>query len=389
MTSPLLPVYHRTSLVMQRGEGVYLFDDTGKRYLDFAAGIAVNSLGHCHPHVVEALTKQAKTLWHCSNQFHTRPLDTLAQRLAEHTFAEKIFFCNSGVEAVECGIKMIRRYHYMRGDTARNRIITVQGSFHGRSLAAISASQSQRVTEGYGPLLDGFDQVPFGDTEALERAITHRTGGIMLETIQGEGGVREITHNYLRALRRIADENGLLLFLDEVQCGMGRAGKLFAFEYAGITPDICSVAKGIGTGFPLGACLSTDKAASGMTPGSHGSTYSGNALAMAVGNAVLDVLLEKDFITNVARTGAMLRLRLDTLAKAFPHIIEEARGVGLMLGLKLKVKNTDMVKQLRQNGLLTVSAWDNVIRIVPPLIITEAHSEEAVNIIRTTCEAWS
>lgn len=386
--SPVLPVYNRAALTMVRGEGVYLIDDKGRRYLDFAAGIAVNSLGHCHPHLVQALSEQAQTLWHCSNLYRMPGLERLAERLVEHSFADTVFLTNSGAEAVESGIKMIRKYHAAKG-TPRPNIITAQGAFHGRTLAAISAGKNARAIEGYAPLLEGFDQVPFGDSEALRAAITEQTGGILLETVQGEGGIRPHSVEYLRTVRKFADEYGLLLFLDEVQCGMGRTGTLFAFEAYGITPDICSVAKGIGSGFPLGACLATERAASGMTMGSHGGTYGGNPLATAVGNAVLDILLDVGFMKHVQHIGAVLKTALEKVGHIFPHIIGEIRGVGLMLGIQVRVPPQEMVQRLRSEGLLTVaSSADNVIRLVPPLIIGEVHVEEAIRIITKVCEEW-
>jgi acetylornithine/N-succinyldiaminopimelate aminotransferase len=373
---------------MVRGEGVYLIADDGQRYLDFAAGIAVNSLGHCHPHLVEALTKQAHTLWHCSNLYRMPELERLSERFVEHTFADTVFFTNSGAEAVECGIKMIRKYHSAK-NTPRPRIITVAGSFHGRTLACISAGKNARAIDGYAPLLDGFDQVPFADIAALRNAITEQTGGILLETVQGEGGVRPHSKEYLQEVRKIANEHGLLLFLDEVQCGMGRTGTLFAFEAYGITPDICSIAKGIGSGFPLGACLATERAASGMTMGSHGGTYGGNPLATSVGNAVLDIVLEDGFMAEVNSSGNLLKQGLQEIAGEFPALVEEVRGIGLMLGVKTHVSAHEMVERLRNNKLLTVAAsGDNVIRFVPPLIINREHIGEAISILRQTCERW-
>ncbi|HEU5048387.1 MAG TPA: aspartate aminotransferase family protein [Rickettsiales bacterium] len=378
----LLPVYNRTDIVMVRGNGAYLFDEAGKQYLDFASGIAVNSLGHCHPHLVESLTKQAQELWHCSNLYRTPGLEKFAERITNHTFADKVFMTNSGTEAVECGIKMIRRFHYANG-TPRPRIITVTGSFHGRTLACISAGRSPKAVEGYEPLLEGFDQVPFGDLEAARAAVTPQTGGIMLETIQGEGGIRPQGMEYLQGLRKLADEHGLLLFLDEVQCGIGRTGRMFAFEHYGITPDICSIAKGIGGGFPVGGCLATAHAAKGMTPGSHGGTYGGNPLATSVANAVLDVMLKDGFMECVQKVGDQLKDALQRTMNDFPHVIEEIRGMGLMLGVKTKPRATEIVARLRERGLLTVAlASDNIIRFLPPLIITQSHVEEAVRILR-------
>jgi acetylornithine/N-succinyldiaminopimelate aminotransferase len=367
---------------MVRGEGVYLIDDEGRKYLDFAAGVAVNSLGHCHPHLVEALCRQAQQLWHCSNLFRTQGLETLSNRLVRHSFADTVFLTNSGAEAVECGIKMIRRHHFAKGKP-RPRIITVSGSFHGRTIACISAGRSPKAIEGYEPLLEGFDQAPFGDLEAMRKAVTPETGGIMLETLQGEGGVRVHSRDYLQGVRAIADGHGLLLLLDEVQCGMGRTGRLFAFEHYGITPDISAIAKGIGNGFPVGACLATGRAAAGMVKGSHGGTNGGNPLATAASNAALDVLLQDGFMDNVQKTGELLKSELVKAAADFPQVIEEVRGLGLMIGLKLKSPAAGIAAEFRENGLLTVaSANDNVIRFMPPLIITEEHVREAMGTVR-------
>lgn len=386
--SPVLPVYNRADVTMVRGEGVYLIDQEGKRYLDFAAGIAVNSLGHCHPHLVDALTKQAHALWHCSNLYRTPGLEKLAERLVEHSFADTVFFTNSGAEAVECGIKMMRKYHAAQGKK-RPRMIVAEGAFHGRTMACISASTNARAVEGYEPLLAGFDTVAFNDKDALKNAILPETGGILLETIQGEGGISAHSTEYLQYARMLADKHDLLLFLDEVQCGIGRAGTLFAFEAHGITPDICAIAKGIGSGFPIGACLATERAASGMHAGSHGGTYGGNPLATSVGNAVLDIVLKEGFMQNVRQTGHVLKTALQKLLSEFPQILSEIRGVGLMLGIRVNVSPKEMVIRLRHHGLLTVAAsQDNVVRLVPPLIIQEEHIEEAVAIIRKTCEKW-
>lgn len=381
----LLPVYNRADVVMVRGEGVYLYDEDGARYIDCAAGIAVNALGHCHPHLVRALTEQAGQLWHCSNLYRTRGNERLAERLTQHSFADKVFFTNSGAEAVECGIKMIRRYHAMQG-SARPRIITVNGGFHGRTLACISAGKSPRATEGCEPLLEGFDQVPFQDSDALEAAIGPQTGGILLETVQGEGGIRPHSIAYLQAVRRLADAHGLLLFLDEVQCGMGRTGKLFAFEEAGIVPDICSVAKGIGGGFPLGACLATAHAASAMSVGSHGGTYGGNPLAMAVGNAVLDILLQEGFFERVCVVGEAFCSMLTEVASMFPRSLGEVRGKGLMLGVATLQDPRHFVTVLRSHGVLAVAAErDNIIRFLPPLIISQEHIGAIKEAMIKTC----
>lgn len=383
--SAVLPVYRRCEITVSKGEGVYLFAPDGTRYLDFASGIAVNSLGHCHPHIVAALKKQADILWHCSNMYKMSGLDKFAESLTSACFADKVFFTNSGGEAVECGLKILRKYHDYKGNPDRYRVITMEGGFHGRSFACISAGGNEVARAGYEPLLDGFDRVEFNNLSAVEKAVTQKTAAILVEPIQGEGGVREASHEFLRGLRKIADDKGLLLFVDEVQCGMGRTGALFAHQQSGIAPDIVSTAKGIGNGFPLGACLVTDKVAECMTTGTHGSTYGSNPLAMAVGNAVLDVLLAEGFFANVENTGKYLRDRLELLAEEFP-VIEEVRGRSLMLGICLR-KNTshlELVNRLRENGLFTSPAEGNVIRIVPPLVINTSHVDEAVEIIKNT-----
>lgn len=383
----LLPVYRRSALTMVRGEGCYLFDDAGKRYLDFASGIAVNSLGHCHPHLVQALTAQAATLWHCSNIYRIPDAERLAARLVARSFAEKVFFCSSGTEAVESGIKILRKFHASQGQPQRFRIITFEGGFHGRTYGGISAGGNAVAREGFGPLLEGFDRVPFNDLAAVEAAIGPHTGGILLEPVQGEGGVRAADAAFLRGLRALSDQHGLLLFLDEVQCGMGRTGTLFTHEMYGVTPDICTVAKGIGSGFPLAACLVTARAGSGMTPGSHGSTYGANPLAMAVGNAVLDVMLQPEFLPNVQRVGARLLTQLEALVKRFPEQLRAARGQGLMLGLVTQGAPQKLAEALRRNGLLTAPAsGDTVIRLLPPLILTETQAEEAISLLTHTLE---
>lgn len=386
--SSVLPVYRRSNITITRGEGVYLFAPDGKRYLDFATGIAVNALGHAHPYLVAALKTQADQLWHCSNMYRMEGLERLAERFTAATFADKIFFCNTGSEAVECGIKLIRKYHDAAGNPDRYRIITMEGGFHGRTLACISAGGNDIARKGYAPLLDGFDCVAFNNLAAVEKAITSQTAGILIEPIQGEGGVCVATAEFLQGVRALADKHGLLLFLDEVQCGMGRTGSLFAHEQAAITPDIVSVAKGIGGGFPLGACLMTEQVAQVMTPGSHGSTYGSNPLAMAVGNAVLDVMLADGFLDNVVVQGDHLEEELKRLVKEFPHLLAEVRGRGLMLGLKTVVSHMEMVEKLRVAGLLTAPATDNVIRILPPLIINETHVKEALQILRSVCKEW-
>lgn len=384
----ILPVYRRSSITISRGEGVYLFSPSGERYLDFASGIAVNALGHCHPHVTKALKDQADILWHCSNMYQMPGLSRMAERLTAACFADKAFFCNSGGEAVETGLKMIRKYQDMVGQPDRYRVITMEGGFHGRTLTCISAGGNEIARKGYEPLVDGFDRVPLNDLKAVEAAVTPKTAGILAEPIQGEGGVREATHEFLQGLRHLCDRHGLLLMIDEVQCGMGRTGALFAHEHAGVRPDIVSTAKGIGNGFPLGACLATEKVAACMTPGSHGSTYGSNPLAMAVGNAVLDVLLTPEFFEHVTQMGSLLKEGLQELVGRFPKLLKEVRGQGLMLGLQTRAPHMAMVDRLRGKHLLTAPAEDNVIRIVPPLIVEEQHIAEALQIIESVCEAW-
>lgn len=381
--SSILPVYSRSSLSFTHGEGAYLYSVDGKRYLDFAAGIAVNALGHAHPSVVQALQEQAGKLWHVSNLYTIEGLDRLGDRFIERTAFDRVFFCNSGTEAIECCIKMLRKYHDDTGHPDKYRVVTFEGAFHGRTMAAISASNRMRVMDGFGPALDGFDNVPFGDLDAVKAAITEETAAILVEPVQGEGGIRPAPEGFLQALRELCDMHGLLLCFDEVQCGMGRTGDLFAYETYGIVPDILTSAKGIGNGFPLGACFATERAAQGMTPGTHGSTYGGNPLAMAVGNAVLDVVLGAGFLDRVSVMGGALRSALEELAVQHSDIIDLVRGEGLMLGIKLHESYVakDMVEALREVGLLTVPAADNVVRILPPLIITQAHIDEAVVLI--------
>lgn len=375
---PLYDTYNRAALRFERGEGVWLITENGDRYLDFAAGIAVNSLGHGHPHLLKALNDQAEKLWHISNVYEIPGQDKLAQRLTENTFADKVFFTNSGAEALECAIKTARRYHYVNGHPERFRIITFEGAFHGRTLATIAAGGQEKYLEGFGPKVEGFDQVPFGDDAALNAAITDETAAILLEPIQGEGGLRPFSEDMLRNLRRICDEKGLLLILDEVQSGVGRTGKLFAHEWAGIQPDIMAVAKGIGGGFPLGACLATAEAAKGMTAGTHGTTYGGNPLAMAVGNAVLDVILEDGFIDNINTVSLMLKQGFASLTDRYPDVISEIRGKGLLIGLKCVVPNTDLLQALRDEQLLSVGAGANVLRLLPPLTLTEDEARVAL-----------
>ena len=369
-----MPVYSRADIQFERGEGAYLFDVEGRRYLDFASGIAVTSLGHCHPRLVAALIEQAHKVWHTSNMFRVPGQEILARRLTELTFADTVFFTNSGVEAWECGVKLIRRHFYDKGQPEKNRIIVIQGAFHGRTMAAISASKAEKMVKGFGPLLEGFDQVAFGNLNELRAAITPETAAINIEPILGEGGIRVCSIEYMKSLRQVADEYGLLLFFDEIQCGMGRTGKLFAHEWSGVMPDVMSVAKAIGGGFPLGACLATEDAARGMVAGTHGSTYGGNPLAMAVGIASLDTIAEPAFLDQVRETGVKLHRRLEQLVSAHPTVFTELRGIGMMVGIRCaeSVSNLEFVRALQRHGLLSVSAADNVVRLLPPLIIGEA-----------------
>jgi len=385
--SPVMPTYARAPLEFERGEGSWLTATDGSRYLDFGAGIAVCALGHAHPKLVAALEAQARRLWHVSNLYEIPEQKRLAEKLVAATFADTVFFTNSGAEAMECCIKAARKYFHHKGQPERNRIITFEGSFHGRTIATITAAGQEKLVKGFGPLLPGFDHVAFGDIAAVKAAIGPETAAILIEPVQGEGGIRPAPRGFLRELRALCDEHGLLLLLDEIQCGMGRTGTLFAHEQAGITPDLMGVAKGIGGGFPLGACLATEEAASGMVAGTHGSTYGGNPLACAVGNAVMDEITAPGFLDEVKRKAGLLRQRLAGLADAHPEVVEEVRGEGLMLGLKIrdKVKNGDFVAAARAQGLLTVPAGDNVVRILPPLNVSDAEIAEGVSRLEATC----
>ena len=390
MIPAVMPTYNRADLAFERGEGVYLWGEDGKRYLDFMAGIAVDALGHAHPHLVEVLTEQAKKLWHVSNIYRIPDQERLAERLVANTFADTVFFGNSGAEAVECGIKMIRKYHDATGNPDKYRIICASNAFHGRTLTTIFAAGQDKLVDGFGPPVSGFDHVPFGNLNELRAAITPETGGILIEPVQGEGGIVAASDDYLQGLRAVAEEFGLLLMYDEIQCGMGRTGKLFAYDWSGAAPDIMAVAKGIGGGFPVGACLANEKAAVGMVAGSHGSTFGGNPLAMAVANGVLDVVLAKDFLAGVNKVAHVLHEALGKLVEDFPKVFVEVRGRGLMAGLRCAegVVNGDMVAALRSAGLLTAVAGANVVRFVPPLIITAEHVAEAVEIIEGVAEGW-
>ncbi len=387
--SAIMNTYARFPVTFERGEGMYLYDADGRRYLDFYGGIAVNAAGHCHPHLVKALQDQAAKLWHVTNLFQIPDQEKLAKRLTEGSFADKVFFCNSGLEAMEGAIKIARRFFYKKDQPQKWRTITVKGAFHGRSLATIAAAGNPKYLEGFGKPADGFDSVPFGNMNALRDAITGETAAIALEPIQGEGGINAASLDYLRDIRATADEFGLMLIFDEIQCGMGRTGKMWAHEWAGVAPDIMASAKGLGGGFPMGAILASDKGASGIDPGYHGTTFGGNPLAMAVGNAVLDVLTAEGFLENVEAVSRSFWSKLEQLVAKHPTVFDSVRGAGLMLGLKCvaDVPAGDMGKALLENGLLTVGAAENVVRLLPPLIAEEAHCDEAIAILDKTAAA--
>ena len=385
MNSALYPTYARADIAFARGEGPWLIAANGDQYLDFAAGVAVLSLGHGHPHLVAALKKAADAPWHVSNLFRIPQAEDLAQRLADASFADLVFFANSGAEAMECAIKTARKYHAHQGAPQRYRLITFEGAFHGRTLATIAAGGNPKYIEGFGPVVQGFDQVPFADLAAVEAAITPETAGVLLEPVQGEGGLRVFPHEFLRAVRALCDARGLLLVFDEVQCGVGRTGKFLACEHAGIAPDIAALAKGLGGGFPIGACLATHEAAKGMTAGTHGSTFGGNPLAATVGAAVLDVVLAEGFLESVAQNGESLKRRLLALKERYPSIIEDVRGEGLMFGVKTRIPNGDFATAARDEKLLTVLAGDNVVRLLPPLTINQTHIDEAATKLEAAC----
>ncbi|TAX32959.1 aspartate aminotransferase family protein [Rhizobium leguminosarum] len=385
--APLYDTYSRAPLRFERGEGVWLITETGERYLDFGAGVAVTSVGHSNPHVVGALKEQADKVWHLSNIYEIPGQERLAKRLTDATFADKVFFTNSGAEALECAIKTARRYQFSKGHPERFHIITFEGAFHGRTLATIAAGGQEKYLEGFGPKAPGFDQVVFGDIEAVRAAITEATAAILIEPVQGEGGVRPATLEFMKALRQLCDDNDLLLILDEVQTGVGRTGKLFAHEWSGITPDIMAVAKGIGGGFPLGACLATSEAASGMKAGTHGSTYGGNPLAMAVGSAVLDIILADGFLQQVRDVALVFRQGLASLKDRYPDVIEDVRGEGLLLGIKAAVPSAELLQAIRAAHLLGVPAGDNVIRLLPPLVVTAEEAREGLARIERAAES--
>jgi acetylornithine/N-succinyldiaminopimelate aminotransferase len=385
----LLPVFARADLAFERGEGVWLIATDGERYLDFTSGVAVNALGHAHPHLVAALQEQATKLWHMSNLFKSPDGERLAARLCEQSFADFVFFCNSGAEAMECAIKMTRHYHFSKARPERTRIITFEGAFHGRTLGTLAATGAAKYLEGYGTPLEGFDQVPLGDLEAVKKVIGPNTAGILIEPLQGEGGVRAPPHAFFRSLRELCDANDLLLVFDEVQTGMGRTGELFAYKRLGVTPDIMSLAKALGGGFPIGACLATAEAAAGMAPGSHGSTFGGNPLAVAAANAVLDVMLKPGFFDHAQKMSLLLKQKLASVVDRHPEVLAEVRGEGLLIGLKAVVPSGDLVNALRDQNLLSVGAGENVVRFLPPLIVTEAEIEQSVARLERACAALS
>ncbi len=389
MIAPVMPTYGRADLVFARGEGPCLFTETGERYLDFGCGIAVTSLGHAHPHLVAALTEQAGRLWHTSNLYRIGGQERLAERLVAASFADSVFFANSGAEAIECALKMARRYQFMNGHPERYRTIAFTGAFHGRTLATIAAGGQKKHLEGFGPAVDGFDHVPLHDSNALREAITGETAAIIVEPVQGEGGITPVDPHFLKAIRAAADEFGLLVIYDEVQCGMGRTGKLFAHEWSGVTPDIMAIAKALGGGMPISACLATERAAAALTAGSHGSTFGGNPLATAVGNAVLDIMLADGFFDGVATRAAVLRGKLDELAAKHPGAIAEVRGQGMMIGIKMVPPVGEVIAGLQRHKVLAVPAGDNVVRFLPPLIVEQSHIDEAVAALDAVCAELS
>ena len=384
----LLNNYARKKISFVKGKGCYLYSSTGAKYLDFVQGIAVNSLGHCHSHLVKTINKQSKKLWHVSNAFVITEQERLAKRLTQNSFADFVAFQNSGAEATELAIKIARKYFYSKGQFKKNRILCINNSFHGRTLATIFASNSKKATEGFGPKVEGFDHFNFGDHKSLEKSITKRTAAIMVETVMGEGGIKVIPDYCLKGLRKLCNKKNILLILDEVQCGIGRTGKFFAFEYAGIKPDIVPIAKGIGGGFPIGACLMTKKIASCMGPGTHGSTFGGNPLAMSVGNAVLDEVLRKGFLKNVQTTGHYFNDQLNQLQSEFPNIIKEVRGLGLLVGIKVKPDQNLFVEKLLAYKLLTIRASENVVRLLPPLNVKKENIDQAIVILKKVCKSF-
>jgi len=385
MISAVMPNYARTAFALVRGEGMYVWADDGRRFLDMGSGIAVNSLGHCHPKLVAALTEQAKTLWHVSNLYRVAGQERVAGLLVANSFADTVFFNNSGAEAVEAAIKMARRYHHGAGHPERYRIISCDGSFHGRSLTDLAAGSSEKHREGFGPMPEGFDHVPFDNLNAMRAAITDQTAAILVEPVQGEGGIKAPSPGFLKGIREMCDEFGILMVLDEVQTGNGRTGRLFAHEWAGVTPDILATAKGLGGGFPVGAVLATEAAAKAMTPGSHGSTFGGTPLAMSAVGAMLDVVLEPGFLPRVDKIARVLWDRLGAVVAKHPTVLTEVRGQGLMVGMRCAVENNILVGKMIDNGVLTVPAGDNVVRMLPPMILEESHIDEAVQSLDKSC----
>ena len=386
--SSILNTYNRKKVSFKRGKGCYLYSTNGKKYLDFVQGIAVNSLGHANEHLIRAINKQSKKVWHVSNAFIIPEQEKLAKRLTQKTFADYVAFQNSGAEATEVAIKVARRYFYSIGQPKKNRILCINKSFHGRTLATLFASNNKKMMEGFYPKVDGFDHFNFGNHKELEKKITSKTAAIMVETIMGEGGIKVIPDFCLRGLRKICNRKKILLILDEVQCGIGRTGKFFAFEHAKIKPDIVPIAKGIGGGFPLGACLMTKKVASGMKPGSHGTTFGGNPLAMSVGNAVLDVIFKKGFLKNVEKISRYFHKELQKLKKEYPKVIKDVRGMGLLVGIKISQDQTKFIKKLSDNKLLTVRAAENVVRLLPPLTVKKKNIDQAVAILKKVCKTY-
>jgi len=381
-----LPTYARVDLAFERGEGAWLVATNGERYLDFTSGVAVNALGHAHPHLIAAIGEQAQKLWHVSNLYRIPEAERLAERLCRASFADVAFFANSGAEAMECAIKMARKYQSARGKPERFRIITFEGAFHGRTLATLAAGGQKKYLDGFGPVVEGFDQMPFGDLAATRRAIGPATAAILIEPVMGEGGVRVVAPEFLRALRQLCEDNGLLLIFDEVQTGIGRTGDLFAYQHTGVVPDIMALAKALGGGFPLGACLATAEAANGMTAGTHGSTFGGNPLAMAAGNAVLDVVLTDGFLERVRRVSLALKQRLAEIKDRYPSVIAEVRGEGLLVGLRAVVPSGELVDELRVQKMIVVAAGDNVVRLLPPLIVSDEDVAEGMRRIERACD---
>ena len=384
MFPALLPTYNRTDVAFVRGEGSYLFAEDGKRYLDFGAGIAVNAFGHANPKLIGALTVQANLLWHTSNLYRVPGQESLSQKLVANTFADTVFFTNSGTEAIELAIKMARRYHFVNGQPERFHIVTFEGAFHGRTMAAINAGGNEKYLEGFGPRMQGFDQVPLGDLDAVRKVIGPQTAAILIEPLQGEGGVRTVAPEFLKALRKLCDEQGMLLIFDEIQTGVGRTGKFFAYDWLGFAPDIMPVAKAIGGGFPLGAVLASAEAAKGMTVGTHGTTYGGNPLAMAVGNTAIDLVLAPGFLDHVNKIANYLHQQLGALVAGHPTLFESVRGQGLMIGLKMKTPSADFIAAARANGLVVLPAGDNVVRLLPPLTLSEEEAREGMELLNKT-----